>query len=88
MKKIVISYTFNILVHLFRIFMANYLSICKMFMCTLLEGEGSRRKYVLYTHLNVNNYERALKIALFRIYDNLNPIFCISVLSLCLPIES
>ncbi len=42
--------------------MANY-PFEKVLMCTLFEREGGSKKvYVLYTHLNVDNYGRALTI--------------------------
>ncbi len=30
-------------------------------LCTLLEGEGSEKVYVLYTCLNVDNYGRSIR---------------------------
>ncbi len=35
--------------------------IANLLMCTLFEGEGSEKVYVLYTNLNVDNYGQPLR---------------------------
>ncbi len=59
-EKTLIPYTFNILAHFFFYHFHGKLSIWKMLICTLFEEEGGLRKYVLYTHLNIDNYGRPL----------------------------
>ncbi len=55
-KKTLIPYTFNILDHFFYHFHCN-LFTSKMLMWTLFERGGmSEKVYILYVHLNVDNY--------------------------------
>ncbi len=57
MENMLIPYTFNILAHFFHFMVIIYLKNVDL---NTFWG-GSEKEYVLYTHLNVDNYGRPLR---------------------------
>ncbi len=70
MEKRLILYTFNYLTHFLSFFLLQIVHLKNVDVYTF-GGGGGLRKYVLYTHLNVDNYGRSLIIVVAKPIYNL-----------------